>query len=199
MGNATLLDPESVCAVGSPFRQQLLDLLSEPDSAAGLARRLDMSRQRIGYHMRELEKAGCIAPAGERPARGLTEKLFRAVPMAWAHRPAGKTTPLVSADRYSWASLVRIATHMLADLTWLRRRADEAGKRLATLALSAEVHFDSAAERKAFSEELLTAVESVLRRYDKPSSKKTRSFRLVLGAYPDAEGGEHHERQDPKH
>lgn len=194
-----MLDPETVCAVGSTFRQELLGLLSTPDSAAGVARRLGMSRQRVGYHMRELERAGCIAAAGERPARGLTEKLYRAVPIAWAHRPEGAAAPRSLRDRFSWATLVSVATHMLADLASLRRRADAAGQRLATLALTAEVRFDSAAERKAFSEELLQAVDTVLRRYDKPKTDSTRSFRLVLGAYPAAGGGTDDEAEHPRH
>ena len=199
MDNVTMLNPRTVCAVGSPFRQELLALLATPDSAAGVARRLGMSRQRVGYHMRELEQAGCIAAAGERPARGLKEKLFRAVPMAWAHRPEGSEPPASLGDRYSWANLVTIATHMLADLVRLRRRADAAGKRLATLALTAELRFESAAERRAFSEELLSVVEPLLRRYDKPRAAGSRSFRLVIGAYPDAAKGEDHGPENAKH
>ncbi|MBL8987996.1 MAG: helix-turn-helix transcriptional regulator, partial [Gemmatimonadetes bacterium] len=37
-------------------RRQLLEALAEPDSAAGLARRLGLPRQRVNYHLRLLER-----------------------------------------------------------------------------------------------------------------------------------------------
>ena len=83
MQDFRILENDDLNAMATPFRQQLLEQLKEPASASGLARRFDMSRQRIGYHMRALEDAGCIEAAGERQARGLTEKLFRARPLAF--------------------------------------------------------------------------------------------------------------------
>jgi hypothetical protein len=44
----------------------------------------------------------------------------------------------------------------------LLRRADETGKRLPALALDAQVHFRSAAERAAFTEELTNAVTGLV-------------------------------------
>lgn len=184
-----ILERDHLNVLTSPFRQDLLQALSTPKSAARLARDLNMSRQRIGYHMRDLERAGCIGVVGERQARGLVEKLYRTRPMAFVHVPEGGERKLRTKDRYSWASLVNLVARSLWDIIALRRRADAAGKRLATLALEAELNFENPAQRKAFTEALLDAVERVCREHERPATQKSRAFRLVLGAYP-RPGGE---------
>ena len=163
------------------MRRKLIDALREPDSAANLARRFDMSRQRIGYHMRELEKAGCIEVTGERPQRGLTERLYQVRPMAFVDGDAAAEPPK-RRDRYSWRALVDLLAQSLC------KRADAAGKRLATLALATDVRFDDPAGRKAFTEDLLDAVEAVVARHHRPGGK--RSFRVALGAYPTLQPGD---------
>lgn len=178
-----ILERGELAAVASPFRQQLLDALVTPDSAAGLARRYDMSRQRIGYHMRDLEAAGCIEVAGERRQRGLTEKLYRTRPLAYVHSPPS-TDRLKRQDRYSWAALVSLVARTLRDLVSLRHAADAQRKRLATLGLEAELNFETPAERRAFSEDLIEAIEGVLKQHERPRSEKSRAFRLVVGAFP---------------
>lgn len=182
--NYELLDPASLTAMSSPIRQQLLEALGEPNSAAELARRYDMSRQRIGYHMRDLEKAGCIGVVGERQQRGLKEKLYQVTPRVYAQAPDADLA--ADQDRFSFARLLNVLGTAIKTLTVIRRQADAAGKRVATLALDAELHFESPAQRKAFTEDLLDAVEAVLRKHERPRSRKTRAFRLLLGAYPAA-------------
>ena len=51
---ATLLDP---------LRLEILACMREPDSAAGVARALGLPRQRVNYHVVELEKAGLLEVA----------------------------------------------------------------------------------------------------------------------------------------
>jgi DNA-binding transcriptional ArsR family regulator len=61
-----LLDPE---------RRRLLEALrEEPDSASGLARRLDDSRQRLNYHLRTLEEAGLVELREERRRGNCVER-----------------------------------------------------------------------------------------------------------------------------
>ena len=38
-----------------PLRLQILSELTEPESAAGLARRMGVPRQQVNYHVRQLE------------------------------------------------------------------------------------------------------------------------------------------------
>lgn len=184
-----ILNHQELTAVASAFRQRLLAAMNEPRSAASMAREFDVSRQRVGYHMRDLERAGCIELVEEQPARGLKERLYRARPYAFASAPRKSQTQIAAEDRFSWRALVNLVASSLWDLISLRRKADAAGKRMATLAVDAELHFRTPAERKAFSEDLLDAVEAVVRRHEQAASEETRTFRVVLGAYPKNDGG----------
>lgn len=199
MDTFKILEPDEMRAMASPFRQKLLETLSIPNSAVGLAREYEMSRQRVGYHMRALEQAGLIEAVDERPVRGLTEKLYRTRPMAFALSPRERDEPARLRDHFSWATLTNLAARTLSDLVSLRRKADAAGKRLATLALDAELHFETPTERKAFTEDLIDAVEGVVRSHERPRSDTSRTFRIVLGAYPKTEEDKSNERQDAQH
>jgi hypothetical protein len=62
-----------------------------------------------------------------------------------------------------------------------KRRAEQTGKRLPTLALDTEIRFASAADRAAFAEELTGAVTGLVSRYHDPGG---RAHRLVVAAHP---------------
>jgi hypothetical protein len=66
----------------------------------------------------------------------------------------------------------------------LVRRANEAGKRLATLSVDTEVRFRSAADRAAFSNELAEAVAKLVAKYHEESAPGGRAHRLVVVAHP---------------
>ncbi len=66
----------------------------------------------------------------------------------------------------------------------LVRRAKEAGKRLATLAVDTEVRFRSPAERAAFSNELTEAITRLVSKYHDESAPGGRVHRLVVVAHP---------------
>ncbi len=74
----TLTGDEAFALLGHPLRVQIVDALHGPDSAAGLARRIGATRQKVNYHLRELERAGLVERAGERRAGNLVETLYRA-------------------------------------------------------------------------------------------------------------------------
>ncbi len=196
MDTFKILERQELGAMASPFRQQLLHALTTPGSAIGLARRFEMSRQRIGYHMRELERAGCIEITGERQRRGLKEKLYRTKPMAYVYSPPSNER-LRRHDRFSWAALVNLIARTLWDLVSLRRKADAEGKRLATLAIEADLYFETPTQRKAFTESLVDAIEQVVRDHEMPKSDKARAFRLVVGAFPKPAQEPNHD--NPKH
>ena len=62
----TVRAPDRVVAMLGRSRRDLLAHLGEPDSAAGLSRKLGLPRQRINYHLRELEKQGFVELVEER-------------------------------------------------------------------------------------------------------------------------------------
>jgi DNA-binding transcriptional ArsR family regulator len=174
--------------LGHPLRLKVLEHLAEPDSAAGLARRLGIPRQVLNYHLRALESAGVLTFVAERPRGGLKERVMRSTAQSYLISPeamgAVEPDPKRLRDRFSWAYLVAAAAKVVRDLGILRDRADRAGKRLATFTLETEVRFASAADRDAFTRELSARVAELAVKYHDEGATQGRLFRFVLGAYP---------------
>jgi len=59
-------DPEAATVALEPLRSRLLSELARPASAATLATRVGLSRQKINYHLRALESHGLIKVAERR-------------------------------------------------------------------------------------------------------------------------------------
>lgn len=155
----------------SPLRQQLLGALrARPDSAAGLARRLGVPRQRVNYHLRALERDGLLELHATRRRRGLAERILR--------------VPDAAADRFSSLYLVALAAQLLGDVSALRAAAERARKKLATFALEVDVRFRSAADRAAFGEQLTAAVAGLAARYHDASAPAGRTHRFVVAGHP---------------
>ena len=76
---AIIDDPDQVAALAHPVRVAVLDALREPGSAAGVARALGETRQKVNYHVRALVDAGLIRPVGERRTGNFVEQLYRSV------------------------------------------------------------------------------------------------------------------------
>jgi DNA-binding transcriptional ArsR family regulator len=70
-------DSERAAALLSPMRLQLVESLREPDSAAGVARKLGLPRQKVHYHLRELERAGLVEVLEERRKGNVVAPLRR--------------------------------------------------------------------------------------------------------------------------
>lgn len=188
---ATVRMVDAAAATGAllhPLRATLLRELREPDSAAGLARRLDLPRQKLNYHLRQLEDAGLVELVETRRRGNCTERILRARARSWLISPEvlGELAadPRDVEDRFSSAYLGALAGRVLEDLCRLRRGADEAGKRLPTLALESQVRFASPDAQNAFAEELAAAIARLVGRYHDETAEGGRTFRLVTGAYP---------------
>jgi len=187
---AVLDDAGRVSALLSPLRRRLLGgLHGQPDSAAGLARRFGIARQKLNYHLRELERTGLVELAGERRRRGCTERLLRATARAYVVSPAllGPLGPEPAIDRFSSSYLIVAAGRLIRDVASLAGRARRAEKRLATMTLETEIRFASAAARAAFADELADAMAGLAARYhsDTPAA---RGYRFVIGGYPAIRG-----------
>ncbi|MEV5407809.1 helix-turn-helix domain-containing protein [Thermopolyspora sp. NPDC052614] len=165
----------------SPLRRRLLEELREPASASELAARLGEGRQRVNYHLRELEKGGLVELVELRPRRGFTERVLRATAGAVVVAPevAGDLTG-VAQDRYAVDMLLASAARTLGDVAAMREHADAAGKRLITFTVEAEVGFERPADIERFAEELAARVAELAEKYDSPR----RRYRIVVGGYP---------------
>ena len=95
--------PEKAGVLLQPGRLHLLEQLAEPDSAAGLARRLGVPRQKLNYHLRELEREGFLELVEERRKGNCMERVMRAVAREFLIAP--QIGDRVTADRFSAAYL----------------------------------------------------------------------------------------------
>ena len=181
-------DPATAVVALEPVRARILAGLSEPSSAAALSKRLGIARQKVNYHLRELEAHGLARETSQRKWGGLTERLLVSTAAAYVVSPAAMgpvaPDPDRSADRLSATYLIALAARMVREVGALLRRSEELEKRLATLAIDTEIRFRSPAERAAFGSELTEAITRLAARYHDGSAPGGRSHRLVLVAHP---------------
>lgn len=171
-----------------PIKARLLAELSQPASAATLAKRIGLSRQKVNYHLRTLEEHALIAPAEQRRWGGLTERLMVASALSYVVSPAALggigADPARNADRLSASYLIALAARIVREVGGLWRRACDTDKRLATLSIDTVIRFRSPAERAAFTGELSQAVTALAARYHDAGAPAGRPHRLVVAAYP---------------
>jgi len=185
---ALLRRPEDVAVLLPAPRVKLLEELQRPDSAAGLSRRLGIPRQKLNYHLRELEEAGLVELVEERRRGNCVERVLRASARRYVISPEvlGKLgdDPEQIRDHFSSSYLVAVAARAIRDVAELREMASEAGKKLPTMTLDSELRFATAADRNAFGKELSDAVAHLIVKYHDAESPEGRAFHLLLAAYP---------------
>lgn len=196
-----IASPAAAVVALDPVRSRLLAELAEPASAATLATRLGMARQKVNYHMRSLEAHQLVREAGKRQWGGITERLLVASAASYIISPralgAVAADPNRGADRLSASYLIALAARIVDEVSDLLRRSKDADKRLATLSLDTEIRFRSAAERAAFSSDLTGAVMTLVSRYHDESAPGGRAHRLVVVAHPLPHGTEKEEPTCP--
>jgi DNA-binding transcriptional ArsR family regulator len=182
-----LTDSTRLAAALSPLRQRVLAELRTPQSAAGLAPRLGLSRQALNYHLRELEREGFLEVAEERQRRGCVERVMKVTSRSFVVNPAMlgglAATAAESRDKFSTAYLMTIAAGVVRDVAVLSARARAVDERLATFTMDCEIAFRSPAAFGSFIDDLASAVARLAAHYDQPSAR-SRRFRLIVGAHP---------------
>ena len=181
-------DPAAATVALEPVRSRLLSELAAPASAATLATRVGLARQKVNYHLRALEEHGLVRLAEERRWGGLTERLLVATAASYVVSPSAlgpaAVDPDRDVDRLSASYLIALGARVVREVGDLVRRARVAGKRLATLSVDTEVRFGSAADRAAFSSELAEAIAKLVSKYHDESAPGGRVHRLVVVAHP---------------
>jgi DNA-binding transcriptional ArsR family regulator len=169
-------------------RRLLLANLAEPQSAASLARKLGLPRQRLNYHLRELEREGLAECVEERRKGNCTERLLRATARSFVISPEALGSlgpaPEAAADRFSASYLIAAASRVIRDLAEMEQGARAAGKRLATFTVETEIRFASAEARSRFAEELAGAVAALAARYHDERAPGGRTFKVLAAAHP---------------
>ena len=186
---AVLADPATAIVALDPLRSRMLaSLAREPASAAGVASRLGLPRQKVGYHLTALQEQELVVEVGSRRHGGLTERILAASAGAYVVSPSvlgdAAADPGRLPDRLSAGYLVALAARVVREVGALLRGAEAAGKRLPTLSVDADVRFRSADERAAFADELAAGVRSLVARYHDEAAPAGRWYRVVALAHP---------------
>lgn len=192
---AVIEDPSAAAALLDPMKARILAELSQPASAAGLAAKLGLPRQKVNYHLRSLEDHHLVERANERRWGGLTERLMVATAASYVVSPAClgaiATDPARNNDRLSAAYLISLAARVVREVGALWSTARAQDKRLATLSIDTVIRFKSAADRAAFTNDLAEAVAGLAARYHDERAPGGRAHRLVVAAYPAPPGSRH--------
>ena len=191
-------DPATATVALDPMRSRLLSELAAPASAATLAARVGLARQKVNYHLRALESHGLIKVAERRKWGGLTERLLVATAASYVVSPNAMgpvaIDPDREVDRLSASYLIALGARIVREMADLVRRANVARKRLATLAVDTEVRFRSPADRAAFSAELADAITKLVSKYHDESAPGGRAHRVMVVAHPLPQDSELKER-----
>src|SRR6204780_5168934 len=170
------------------MRGRLRSELVVPASAATLATRVGLTRQKVNYYLHGLESHGLVRLAQKRKWGGLTERLLVATAVSYVVSPSAlgpvAADPKREIDRLSASYVIALGARVVREVGDLVRRANEAGKRLATLAVDTEVRFRSATDRAAFSSKLTKAITKLVSKYHNESPPGGRAYRLVVVAPP---------------
>ena len=192
---AVIEEPAAAEASLDPIRSRILAALAEPGSAAMLAVRLGLPRQKVNYHLKELERHGLVELAEERRRGNVTERVYRATAASYVISPSALAAvspdPSRSPDRLSAGWLLAVGARLVQEVGTLLTGAARAGRRVATFGIDAEVRFATAADRTAFADALAQAVATLVGRYHDEAAPGGRSHRVVVGlhqipAAPDA-------------
>ena len=185
---AAIDDPAAAEASLDPVRASLLAQLAEPQSATALADRMGLPRQRVNYHLKTLERHGLVELVGERRRGNCMERVLQATAASYVISPAAlaavQPDPARAPDRLSARWLLALAAQLVRDVGDLITGAARAQKKLATFAMDGQVRFASAADRAAFTSELLQAVTSLVAKYHDEQAEDGREHHLVIAIHP---------------
>lgn len=181
-------DPAAATVALDPIRSRLLAEMSQPASAATLAGRVGLARQKVNYHLRTLEAHGLVKVAEKRQWGGLTERLLIASSASYVVSPSalGPVAPNPShdTDRLSASYLIALAARVIQEVNKLLLGAKAANKKLPALSIDTQIRFRSAADRAAFTKEFTATVTQLAARYHDESAPEGRWHRLVVLAHP---------------
>lgn len=185
---ASLTSTTSAAAILDDMRLAILSRLRQPGSAASVAAQLDAPRQRIGYHIRELERVGLVAPVSERAHGGLVERLVQASAAGYVVAPQalGPLAPTTASilDRFSTAYQLAVASRIIRDLSELRARAERTRKTVPTLTVDTQVRLGSAEAQHVFATDLANAVARVIEKHHDDRAPNGRMFACAVTVHP---------------
>jgi predicted ArsR family transcriptional regulator len=180
-------DPRQAAMLLAPLRQRILEALDQPGSASTMARSLGIPRQKVAYHVRQLEEHGFVELVREEKRRGCTERIVRRTAQYLVASPrvlAPGMDPRKLKDKFSSTYLIALASRMAQEVGEAQALAEKAGKPLPTLSTDLEIRFRSPEDRAAFAEELLDTITRLATKYNDDHHPDGRTYRVVAAAHP---------------
>jgi DNA-binding transcriptional ArsR family regulator len=196
----TIANPRRASALLHPLRLRILALARDPASAAEIARALGLPRQRVNYHVRALERAGFLKPAGRARKRNMIEQRYVSTSRAFALSP-GILGPVGAdwreiGDTGSADYLLALAEQVRFDVERAAGEAEAEGRRISTLSLKSQFRFESPAQRAEFTSAVREAIVGVIARHSSPNRLENgrpargKPYRMVVACYPVPAGAE---------
>lgn len=181
-------DNETASSLLNPMRRQMLEHLKEPNSASGLARILKIPRQKVNYHLRELEKRGLVEFVKENRRGNCVERILQATARSYliSLESVGQLPFDVEQIKNEFSStyLVAVASNMINEVAQLKAKAEKANKKLATFTLQSEIRFASPKSLHSFTEELSRFTTKLVTKYNDEQASKGRKYKFNICAHP---------------
>jgi DNA-binding transcriptional ArsR family regulator len=181
-------DAAAAAASLDPLRAKLLRELAEPSSAASLAAKVGLPRQKVNYHLRALEEHGLVELVEERRKGNVMERVLQATAASYVISPgalaAVEPDPSHFRDRFSAYWLLALAARMVHEVGRLLSGAVAAKQQLATFAVDGEITFASASSRAAFVEELGAEMARLATKYHDATAPGGRKHRVIVALHP---------------
>ena len=125
-------DPAAATVALDPMRSRLLSELAAPASAATLATRVGMARQKVTYHLNALEAHGLVRLAEQRKWGGLTERLLVATAASYVVSPGAlgpvAVDPNREVDRLSASYLIALGARIVREVGDSRSSCERDGQ-----------------------------------------------------------------------
>lgn len=191
---AIISDPNMATVLLKDPRRHILEMATRPVSAVEMADRLGETRQRIGYHLRQLVDAGLLEDVVVSRRGAMVEKRYRASAASYALAPSllGSLMARIgsSPDRDSARHLLGAINEVQDDLAQVLARRESESDRVPTLTLSTRIRFRDAEQRAAFADALMASLTDVVARHTAPFERddgtagEGEPFRLTLTLNP---------------
>jgi DNA-binding transcriptional ArsR family regulator len=145
---------------------------------------MDLPRQKVNYHLRQLEAAGLVELVEERRRRGCVERVMRASAEGFVVDPTVLRTgsAVTERDQFAAEHLVDTAAATVRDVSRMRAAAVERGQRLLTFTIEADVTFAEPADVHRFTDALASAVARTAEEFG--AEGDGRRYRIVVGGHP---------------
>ena len=187
-----LNDAGAVEVALDPIRASILDALVEPGSAASIAATVGLTRQKVNYHLKSLEKVGLVRRVGTRQVRNLVEVLYQAIAKSFLLSEAVGLNPETSErikEQGALAHLITLSDRIRRDALLLMERSEEKKQQIPSATLQMKVHLDSEERRHAFLRDYAAMLEELINRYGSAEAGDENAFQVTAVIYPEIPKG----------